>query len=346
MRSKFYIAILIPVAVVVLVVLGLGVYDYTQRDTIAEGVTVSGVEVGGLNREQAAQKLRDELLPALGKPITVEVAGRTYRLGPRESRIATDLSGTIDDAIAAGRGALFPIRAVTSIAGIPEDKEVDAKITYSDAAVSRVVRRVIKGTQSKPVDAHIEFTPESGFEIKREKAGYMIDRERLEDEIRAALDSPGANRDFHPETERREPKVRLADLAAQYPTVIAVDRSKYKLTLYKDLKPVKIYGVAVGAAGLETPAGAYTVQSKQVNPTWYVPDSEWAGKLAGKVIPPGPDNPLVARWLGLADGVGIHGTNEPASIGSSASHGCIRMRPADVIKLYDEVPVGTAVYIS
>jgi lipoprotein-anchoring transpeptidase ErfK/SrfK len=74
--------------------------------------------------------------------------------------------------------------------------------------------------------------------------------------------------------------------------------------------------------------------------------SSWAGSLAGRVIPGGaPDNPLKARWLGIQDGVGIHGTAEEWSIGSRASHGCIRMRVADVIALYPRVPVGTPVLI-
>ena len=59
-----------------------------------------------------------------------------------------------------------------------------------------------------------------------------------------------------------------------------------------------------------------------------------------------PSNPIKARWLGIYDGVGIHGTSDDASIGSNASHGCIRMHVADVEKLYDQVPVGTAVYIA
>jgi lipoprotein-anchoring transpeptidase ErfK/SrfK len=74
--------------------------------------------------------------------------------------------------------------------------------------------------------------------------------------------------------------------------------------------------------------------------------SDWAGSLQGQVIPGGaPNNPLKARWLGIADGVGIHGTSEDWSIGSRASHGCIRMHVGDVVDLYPRVPVGTKVLI-
>jgi lipoprotein-anchoring transpeptidase ErfK/SrfK len=99
-------------------------------------------------------------------------------------------------------------------------------------------------------------------------------------------------------------------------------------------------------AGLETPAGLYRIQNKQVDPAWHVPHSAWAGSLQGQTIPGGaPDNPLKARWLGVYDGVGIHGTSEDWSIGSRASHGCIRMHVSDVIDLFDRVPVGTPVLI-
>ena len=95
-----------------------------------------------------------------------------------------------------------------------------------------------------------------------------------------------------------------------------------------------------------TQLGVYTINDKTVNPTWYVPDAAWAGSLAGQVIPGGaPNNPLIARWLGFYNGAGIHGTADLSSLGSSASHGCIRMNPDNVIELYDQVPLGTPIYI-
>jgi lipoprotein-anchoring transpeptidase ErfK/SrfK len=124
------------------------------------------------------------------------------------------------------------------------------------------------------------------------------------------------------------------------------DRNAFQLRLYKKLQLVKAYSVAVGAVGFDTPAGLYHIQNKAVDPTWNVPNSAWAGDLAGKSIPPGPDNPLKARWMGIFDGAGIHGTDETYSLGSAASHGCLRMAVPDVIELYDQVPVGTPIYIA
>ena len=144
-----------------------------------------------------------------------------------------------------------------------------------------------------------------------------------------------------------QPKVSTAQLAKKYPAVLIVDRGTFKLTLYKNLKKAKTYGIAVGQVGLDTPAGLYTIQNKAVNPAWHVPNSAWAGDLAGKVIPgDDPSNPIKARWMGIYDGVGVHGTSDDASIGSAASHGCIRMHVPDVEELYDEVPVGAPIYIA
>ena len=120
-----------------------------------------------------------------------------------------------------------------------------------------------------------------------------------------------------------------------------VDRKAFTLRFFSHLKPARTYPIAVGRQGLETPAGLYDVQWKQTNPSWYVPNSAWAGKLAGKVIPPGPDDPIKARWMAFNGGAGIHGIDpsEYASIGHNASHGCVRMRIPDVIDLYDRSPV-------
>ena len=136
-----------------------------------------------------------------------------------------------------------------------------------------------------------------------------------------------------------------AEVADKYPTYIVVDRSNFTLTLYRDLEVEKQYTVAIGAQGFDTPTGLYSIQDKQVDPVWNVPDSDWAGSLAGQTIPPGPDNPLKARWMGIYNGAGIHGTSDTASLGSAASHGCVRMSVPDVIDLYDRVDVGTPIYI-
>jgi lipoprotein-anchoring transpeptidase ErfK/SrfK len=111
-----------------------------------------------------------------------------------------------------------------------------------------------------------------------------------------------------------------------------------KLALLEGDKPIRIYDVAVGKAATPTPPGEYQIINRVPNPTWY-----WSGK----VIPPGKDNPLGSRWMGLSiPGYGIHGTNAPYSIGKAASHGCIRMRKQDLEELFDLVDVGVTVELA
>ena len=164
--------------------------------------------------------------------------------------------------------------------------------------------------------------------------------------IDAALANPVAPRRVHQKLVKVSPKVTYANLARVYNTVLTIDRPNFKLRLFKGLKFRKSYRIAVGMAGVETPPGRYAIQNKQVNPAWHVPNSAWAGSLAGQVIPGGaPNNPLKARWMGIANGVGIHGTAESWSIGTRASHGCIRMHVPDVVDLFPRVPVGAPVLI-
>jgi lipoprotein-anchoring transpeptidase ErfK/SrfK len=139
---------------------------------------------------------------------------------------------------------------------------------------------------------------------------------------------------------------------------ISVDREQFKLVLYKrkltswKFKRVARYKIAVGAKGYETPRGLYLINTRAKCPEWLIPDSPWAreaGLKPGTIVPGcHTANPLKARWLGITDpkvGVGIHGTGNVESIGSAASHGCIRMRENDVIELFDMVPKYTPIYI-
>ena len=104
--------------------------------------------------------------------------------------------------------------------------------------------------------------------------------------------------------------------------------------------------MAVGQAGFETPPGLRHVLYKQRNPSWTAPNRPWAYPYQGQTFPPGdPRNPLREWFIALGDGIGIHGTSEEWTVGTSASHGCLRMHAADVDQLAPLVPVGSPVLI-
>ena len=124
-----------------------------------------------------------------------------------------------------------------------------------------------------------------------------------------------------------------------------MNREINRLFLFDETKLVRTFAVATGQAIYPTPTGTFHIIVKEANPWWYPPTYDsWAKGL--KPVPPGPDNPLGTRWMGLSvPGVGIHGTDEPTSIGYSESHGCIRMQVPDAEWLFNKVQVGTTVYI-
>jgi lipoprotein-anchoring transpeptidase ErfK/SrfK len=110
-----------------------------------------------------------------------------------------------------------------------------------------------------------------------------------------------------------------------------------KLAVLEGGKVLRTFPVAVGATVSPSPSGEFKIVNRIANPTYYHP---------GVVIPAGAGNPIGTRWLGLnRKGYGIHGTNEPGSIGKAASHGCIRLRNRDMEQLFRTVSVGDTVLI-
>jgi lipoprotein-anchoring transpeptidase ErfK/SrfK len=137
------------------------------------------------------------------------------------------------------------------------------------------------------------------------------------------------------------PKVTTAKLGDS----LIVDRSSRIVRFYKGTRLTKSYRCAVGMARYPTPLGTWRVVAKHYMPSWYNPGSAWAAGMP-RVIPPGPYNPLGTRALALsASNILIHGTSKDWSIGTAASHGCIRMHRWDIENLYPRVRVGTRVVI-
>ncbi len=345
MSRKYLLTLIVLGGFFVVLVGGAFAYDSATSQTIAPGVTVGNVEVGGLTAEQADGKLRQDLLGALETPVVVSRGKRSWRLRPAESKVAVDIDGSIASALSKSNSDNFLVRAFRKISGSSLDASVAPAVSYSASAVKRFTARVSKAVDRPATDASLAFTVSAVAPVPS-KSGVAVKRGRLKADVTRSLSTPGASHSVTVAVRKLKPKVTTKQLASKYPVVITIDRSNFRLTLFKDLKAVTSYPIAVGQAGLETPAGLYSIQNKQVNPTWYVPDSDWAGKLAGTTVPPGPGNPLRARWMGITAGAGIHGTAEPASLGSAASHGCVRMAVPDVIDLYDRVGVGTPVFIA
>ncbi|MBA2644858.1 MAG: L,D-transpeptidase/peptidoglycan binding protein [Solirubrobacterales bacterium] len=325
---------------------GIFVYDATRADRIATGVTVNGIDVGDMQAGAARVKLRRMVIEPLERPMKVRHSERQFELTARQARLAVDVEGSVQRALEVSRAGDPLSRTWRQVTGAEVNNDVTARVTYSRASVKRLVDRVGRELDRDAVEADVEIDAD-GIAVRRAREGRRIDARRLERQLHRRLVDFDGRRSVDVRTATVEPEVTDDDLEKRYPAVLIVDRKAFTLTLYENLKQSKRYQVAVGKVGMDTPRGLYQIQNKAINPDWYVPDSDWAGDLAGKVIKgDDPKNPIKARWLGIYDGVGIHGTSENDSIGSAASHGCIRMRIPEVKALYEDVPVNAPVYIS
>ena len=345
MRQRSFIVVALAVALLILGAVGVYAYDRTRDDVIAKGVSAGGIDLSGMSPQEAREALRRQLAAPLRKPIYVRYGDEKFRLGARRARVKVDIDRMVDDALAESREGNMLSRTSRAITGGSIDANIPIAVSYSKKAVGEFSEGVARDVDQEARDASISFDGGSVVKVDSQE-GLEVDAGQLARRIEGDLTEPTSDHKVMAPVREVEPKVTTAELAEKYPRVIAVNRSTFRLTYYRNLKVAKTYTIAVGQAGYDTPAGQYNIQNKQVDPVWNVPQSDWAGDLAGQVIPPGPENPLKARWMGIYNGAGIHGTDAISSLGTAASRGCIRMAVPEVIELYDQVEVGDPVFIA
>lgn len=317
---------------------GAGAATQTNEKRVAPGISAGGVDLSNLTLAEATAKLQNTIGPLLARDLTAGVAGRPFTLTAADAKVRFDAERT------AKRALYAKAPAKPAGGGAVVGATVPLALSHSRIAVRAFTSTVFNAVFVKARDATLRITLRK-IHVRRSKHGRTLDTKALAAQIDKVLDDPAAERHVHQRVTRTSPAVNANDLRRNG-TVITVDKAHFKLRLFKHLKFSKSYGVAVGQQAYPTPSGLFHIQSKQVNPTWSVPNSPWAGELQGTTVQGGSAaNPLKARWMGIANGVGIHGTGEDYSIGSAASHGCIRMHVWDVKDLYPRVPVGTPVLL-
>jgi lipoprotein-anchoring transpeptidase ErfK/SrfK len=285
--------------------------------TIAAGVRVAGVRVGGLTPAQAVAAVR----ASFARPLPVIVDRSRLVLDP-----AGFASVYVNTAVAKARISRpgTNVKLVVSVRGKP-------------------VRTWVAGVKARftlaAADASLAFRNDQPV-IRPEKTGRTLNAKALTASLISAL-AANSRSPVRVHTTTVAPTVT----ASVFNEVIVINRETNHLFLYTHGKLDRTFSVATGQAIYPTPAGTFHIVVMWKNPWWYPPTQDaWAAGL--KPVPPGPGNPLGTRWMGLsAPGVGIHGTDEPSSIGYSASHGCIRMQVPDAEWLFDHVYVGTTVHI-
>jgi lipoprotein-anchoring transpeptidase ErfK/SrfK len=282
------------------------------------GVTISGIPVGGLTVEEATTLVKEQFEQPL--PLVLD---RRHRLAPPPEALGA--SAHVDEVINRARAA-------------PPGSALTLPVLINGNVVRAYVLRVANRFYRKPVDAQV-FLRHLEPVVVPDRPGLAVNRLALTQTIVSRLRT----------TSRVRVRIRHGSPAAStrrsaFRSVIVIRRGSNQLYLYRYERLRRLFRVATGQSIYPTPLGRFTIQVKWRNPWWYPPNSRWA--KGQKPIPPGPNNPLGTRWMGLsAPGVGIHGTPNPTSIGYSVSHGCIRMYIADAEWLFNTVDIGTTVFI-
>src|SRR5918999_3628239 len=304
-----------------------------QEPVIPPGAKAAGLDLGGQTLSQAAATLDAAFAARLAQPIELRVAGHRKRL----------YLAAIDFGFDPARTAKRAYDAAVAAGGQPVD--VPLHVTYDGKALAAFTVALDRASDVRRRSAKLKMTIRR-MKVRRARMGWSIDEKALALSLDPLLADPHAARIVRVERVRVHPKVNVIDLRRRHRAVLTIDRANFKLRYFKNLKRKRTYGIAVGAPGFETPTGRFSIHNKAVNPAWSAPDEPWAGAYRNEVVEGGSaENPLKARWMGIVGGVGIHGTAAEYSIGTAASHGCIRMRVADVIDLYPRVPIGTTVLI-
>jgi lipoprotein-anchoring transpeptidase ErfK/SrfK len=285
--------------------------------TVPTGVTLAGVQVGGLTPDAAVAAVTQ----AFEQPVVLRFASTTITVAPNLLGMSVPVDSAVAVALTAAPGTSLALRA-----------------SVNKDLVQSFVAHLAGRFDRKPVSSRLLLRAFRPY-VTPSSVGLQLDQRAavnaLTDEIVHGTRTP-----IVLNAKVLDPTTTEQSIGA----VIVIRRGANTLTLYNGMKVVRTFHVATGQATYPTPLGRFQIVVKWRNPWWYPPASPWA--KGQKPVPPGPGNPLGTRWMGISSpGVGIHGTPDSASIGYSLSHGCIRMLIPQAEWLFDHVDIGTPVFI-
>lgn len=299
---------------------------------IASGVTIGGVDVSNLPALEARQRVYDQFVTPRRAPLPVTFRGTSFAIAPDAVGYRADVDAAIMRAF-----RVFPVPGTTE--DVPVTQSI-RKSRLKDVLTWRATQYEVSGKDALVVMRGMQPI------IRRAVLGSEINVPQSMALVEPALVGS------RPATPVALAEKKVRPTSTSVGPVIVIDKSDFKLRLYRGttqpggivMKRIRTYPVAIGQPAYPTPTGNYAVIQKQMNPTWFPPDSPWAAGLGP--VPPGASNPLGTRWIGTsAPAIGMHGTPNPSSIGTMASHGCVRMYMGDVENLYSRVEIGTPVFI-
>jgi lipoprotein-anchoring transpeptidase ErfK/SrfK len=281
------------------------------------GVTIGGVQVGGLTPATAATAVQQ----GFETPLELQLGSTRILVTPDVLGATPVIDKAIEQALTAEPNSVIPL-GVSVVPGAP----------------AAFIATLAKRYDRPAVDAKL-FLRNLRPWLSKERAGLKLDRRSAVRDVATAVAGGVRTGITLIQTEVR-PRVTRANFGP----VVVIRRKSNRLFLYNGMRYRRLFEVATGQNQYPTPLGRFTIVVKWRNPWWYPPASPWA--QGQSPIPPGPGNPLGTRWMGLsAPGVGIHGTPSDSSIGYSVSHGCIRMHIPEAEWLFNQVDIGTTVFI-
>jgi len=341
-------------ALLISITAGLGyAYAVTSQESqlIPRGVSVAGIPVGGLTPSSALPLVEEDVDHRLSTVLVVYHGEEQWTVP-----IADVVRVLATESLAAAERVRLEQSAETvlrhDLLGEPIERDVIHDYTIDGDALAQIVEGIGEVLDTLPQEPDM-YVENGSLTIIPARAGLTVDRYATEQLIRSAagtvMQSPArSERDVSFETEIEVVANTVAPENgddALSDTVILVNLTGKRLTLYRGGEQYRSWPVATGTPGHPTPAGEFTITQKRYMPTWGNPGSAWAADMPAS-IPPGPSNPLGVRALNLnIPGIRIHGTSNIASLGTAASHGCVRMSNSSVVELYNLVEVGTPVYM-
>jgi len=314
-------------------------YDQSRVDRILPGVTIDGGAVGDVARQEATAAVKPVVDGQLGRIVFVTGGGKLWMPTLGELGLSADLDTAVNEALALTDQYSWMSRAYHRLANKPIPRAIGVSFSMDDHAIDTFVATAAKGLARPARNA--SFSLVSGRTVATHA---VVGQALASSSSRQMLKDAVAARQTTVDLPIRVVPPKVSD--AQVGKTLVVNVSQNMLYLYEGFKVIRSYPVATAKAGFLTPDGAWTVNGKVENPSWHNPAPNGWGAGEPLVIPPGPGNPLGTRALYLsASGILIHGTPSDSSVGTYASHGCIRMHIPDSEALYPLVPIGTPVFI-
>jgi lipoprotein-anchoring transpeptidase ErfK/SrfK len=319
--------------------------DYVTRDVVAQGATLVGHDLTGMTETQVRSTIDDYVSTPVMRPLTVAGDNKSWVLEPR-GIVTVDTDAMTAEAYSPLREATLVTRLASRVEGKPFPVDVKPVYSVDTAVLSGWVKQTAQSVDRPPVDAK-RAVVDYAIQITPAVYGATVEQTRAVEEISQALTSDAARTATSKIASLPISVVTPSVVASSFGNAIVVSLSKCRVRLFSGDQLIKEYACAPGQPAWPTPKGDFRIVNKQTNAPWINPHDAWSASMPD-VIPGGPGNPMGDRKIAINfPGVFLHGIppSEYHSIGTHASHGCMRMMPSSIHDLYGRVSIGDPVFI-